>query len=110
MTQEHIISCNAEIARFMSYKIQYNGMIPVIVTENGNNINPTDLLYHQSWDWLIPVAKKLFASIGELQPVGMRVFNFIEDCRNNFISGCITGNIEISYNYIVKLILWYKTN
>ena len=71
----------------------------------GYLINLSDLEFHSSWDWLIPVIDKIYS---------MNEYIKYQDYMNNIICDggiCInTKFIGITFSDVVEFIKWYNTN
>ena len=95
---------NKLIAEFMGFTSEKNigwydnnMMMPqnVYDTQNGNCFD--ELLFDQSWDWLIPVVEKVFI-LSEDE----------EAWRMDIESGLTTLNINETYRAVVEFIKTYK--
>lgn len=65
---------------------------------------PSNFKYHSSWDWLMPVAKK----INNLSPIEGK-FKEMEEWWD-LIDNSVTQNYEIAeaYPFIVQFLQWYN--
>jgi len=71
-------------------------------------LNPDELLYDTSWDWLMPVVEKITVLStqdyeSDIYGEYMGRFEIIDDC---FMS----ANIEVIYKTIIEFIKWYNKN
>ena len=98
---KNLIENNKLIAGFMGMQNTYIGwydnemMMPQIVydTQQGNHFD--DLLFHESWDWLMPVVEKI---------------EEIEDVDENESWHMLVFPIEHCYKNVVEFITWYNEN
>jgi hypothetical protein len=69
----------------------------------------TDLKYHESWDWLMPVVEKVSSIFGEWDYDDERREK-AEDIfyMDNMFSEFISSNIEAIYNRCIQFIEWYN--
>lgn len=110
MTQEETIEGNNLIHGFISYcepLIDVNGYRYAWRNHVGNITLSVDLAYHRSWDWLIPVCRKIIET---------KVI-FIKGSATQFISamrymkkGLIEADIDRVYSGVVYFIKWYNSN
>jgi hypothetical protein len=103
MTQQEILEGNKLIAEFMGYK--QSVIIGVLfIHETKLNLTISELKYHSSWDWLMPVVGK----IKECLKNG----NYI-DTRTTFLTIqhlSIFEDIETVYAAVVEFIKWHNAN
>ena len=69
------------------------------------------LLFHTSWDWLIPVVEKI-ESLGYTVNIS-RITTSISEMVNeetmfSWVCGDISKKLEITYNTVVQFIEWYN--
>jgi hypothetical protein len=92
---------NKLIAEFMGmehcYRPYGDGFMEV--KENGSCVELEDLQYHKSWDWLMPVLKKINL---EINPY----------CRGawRMITHCVEYRIEDVHSQVVEFIKEYNEN
>lgn len=102
MTQDEILKGNKLIAEFMkldcdSDAIDYDHgtwrkyIDPYTNTPTVDSYTPSPILYHTSWDWLMPVCMKI-------REAGYFPFN-------NFYL-----DIEELWNVVVKFVEWHNTS
>ena len=67
---------------------------------------PKYFQYNTSWDWLMPVVKKIVEDTKEpLENVDM-----FDDLRDEIIESLTTLDIESLYDSVTKFIKWYNKN
>lgn len=98
------IENNNLIAKFMEVSINKNGTYELpqygTIRPNGNfktEFEDSQLKYHTSWDWLMPVINKIINT------------NTLAQRRQN-VYGSITPDISKSYKAVVEFIKWYSQN
>ena len=103
------IENNKLIAEFMGmehcYRPYGDGFMEV--KEDGSCIELEDLQYHTSWDWLIPVIKKIDSYACEEMD-----FSDYDDYRNKYVfihNISLHNNIREVYNQVVEFIKDNKT-
>lgn len=121
--EKEIIEDNKLIAEFMEYK--FDG-IEFIIPEHTIIIpfdcqpkkstslhcftttiyKPKDLKFHSSWDWLIPVIKK----IREIINVKLNIDSFEEIKEQKLTLNPYDYDIEQVYKAVVEFIKWYNQN
>ena len=121
--ENEILECNKLIAEFMEcfYSETFEGLLPNHwVNKNGEPLTSyldTELKYHTSWDWLMPVVDKIekygiieisyaLVSTCRICVIGGKTenaFNIIND--NN---GALNPIIAV-YSSVVEFIKWYNT-
>lgn len=126
MTNKNIIEGNVDIAQFMGYTY-YPWNHPDLIKESGRgdcgwkkhidasqfskfntmkNLPPNSYLcrnnnglkYHESYDWLIPVAKKIKRINNDMSR------DVVEELQENIF------DIEASWLTVVIFVKWYKKN
>jgi hypothetical protein len=99
------IENNKLIAEFLGAYIAKSGQRAHDIDNkfpNGNDrLTPEKMLYHKSWDWLMPVVQL----IKERQLFGSQ--NLIDDIDNVLTCNC---EIEELYEAVVEFIKWYNEN
>lgn len=62
-----------------------------------------DLMFHSSWDWLMPTIKKIKAlewkDDGNIGMTYVEIFNYLDDC-----------DIDNTFKSVTKFIQWYNQN
>lgn len=116
--EKEILEGNRLIAEFMGGKYDKDTNFPIhpndiwlpthgIVNYTTINIGYGKiLLYHSSWDWLIPVIKK----IREIINVELNVDSFEEIRERKLTLNPYDYNIEQVYKAVVEFIKWYNQN
>lgn len=104
---------NKLIAEFMGYEVLYrpnsNGFIEISDTEL---CDVDDLMYHTSWDWLMPVVEKIES---------LSIVSFEKNLQEDGDYQCLFTNgyeilichyadtsIEATYKAVVEFIKWYN--
>lgn len=76
-----------------------------VYVKNGREVRPEDIefdiVYHQSWDALMPVLKK----IGDLQSKKESVALW-----DNIVVGLSIISIKLTWRFAIEYIQWYNTN
>jgi len=88
---------NKLIAEFME-KYWYN-------PEWSDKANAEQWKYHTSWDWLIPVLKKIGNIISKLENSDLESAEKIFEDINYWI---MSDDIKSVYNAVIKFIIWTK--
>lgn len=71
---------------------------------------PSEMSYHKSWDWLMPVVEKI-----EELGYGIEIFRCSSSLseQNKFddtkYAKCTTSKIKAVYHIVVEFIKWYNT-
>jgi hypothetical protein len=118
---------NRMIAEFMGgefEKMHFNGVEQEVVTlinchqikmSQLMSVYTSNLLFHTSWDWLMPVVEKIETELKYEVLIG-RIYsqvNIIGD-EDNTISKWVCGDpkkkLEITYETICQFIEWYNEN
>ena len=124
MTQEEIIAGNKLIAEFMGgwweTKDQPNPYWENVVS---NKIYPTDrdLVYHKSWDALMPVVEKVTSLTKEKKYIPPGKYLEYKEQRDKYDEqweklfdyqayNFFSGEIKSIYQAIVEFIKWYNSN
>ena len=101
---------NRMIAEFMGYEMINDLQFS---TPSGGGIFISDLKYHTSWDWLMPVVRKL-KKINSESKHGLfekptdnlncqMMYEEVEDCLCDL-------NVENAYNAVCAMIYWLTKN
>jgi len=90
---------NRLIAEFMGYKVDF-GFDKKGVLFAGQHIGLDKLIYHTSWDWLMPVYYKIQDTVGETSNIFNEFFNSIT----------MFNSIDFLYQAVVQFIEWYNEN
>lgn len=125
MTKEEIIEGNKLIAEFMGLSTMLNAgdgyTFPFPITHGDfDSLYQTDcgfgedLIYHESWDWIIPVVEKI-QSLGAIDfviSVGHSVVVSWDDGTAYFEQTKGSGNksIETVYAAVILFIKWYNND
>lgn len=102
MSQEGITKDNMMIAKFMKLKLNKKEypLTPYYENEGGFIAYPEQLKYHTSWDWLMPVAKKIIPPNGWTgDGIGLSIL---------VANALSLANIELAHKRIINFILWYN--
>ena len=125
MNNNQIFKDNILIAKFMDNWTD-NGLEPAYYVYNHKGYQSNELLFHSSWDWLMPVIDKI-ESIGETKDRKRRFEINSHNCQTAvfkpkfevFIVGCYlkspekekaSSKIEAAYKVVIKFIKWYNKN
>lgn len=111
--EDKIIEGNKLIAEFMGLKaMEVAKGMPDIKYEHSftthgfkEQTHEAMLLFHSSWDWLIPVIDKITSS--------NEYYKFIDHTSSMIYEGGIHINtkfIESTWNDVVEFIKWYNSN
>lgn len=110
-----IKTSNITIAKFMGAVESDFGDYMVFTKDNprgSGKINHSEILYHQSWDWLMPVIEKIgvFEYPLDREPVHLRTFG-MKDADGNYMvrfNRCILHSdpsfIKAAYNAVLDAI------
>jgi len=96
---EKILEQNKKFAEFMGGKPVGNGFefsIPPIATDNSRLFHIEDVLYHSSWDWLIPLWSNL---LSELRVVG----GLVEEMSGAVMENNVTRGWDVACKAIGKI-------
>ena len=126
MTRKEVIEGNKLIAEFMGYSVGFphktdkygyiqtveGYIIPSIVNPSPHpsdidthQFSLTDLRFHSSWDWLIPVINKIY-DLSEY-------YTYKDETQTFYSEGGIEINtkyIEETYKDVVEFIEWFNSN
>lgn len=73
----------------------------------------SDLLYHKSWDWLMPVVEKI-DTLGydvEISRISCSISPILSnDTIASLVCGDISKKIEVVYEAVIQFIKWQKGN
>ena len=104
MTEQEILEGNRLIAEFMGVKItgtKYGCNHPLVTCAYPNYSN---LKYHSSWDWLIPVIDKIYSSDYYLDYCLSNLGQFNDDIHIN------TKFISSTFESVIEYLKWYNKN
>ena len=94
-----VIENNKLIAELEGHQINY-GFKKEGVLFLGQHINADKLIFHSSWDWLMPVISKI-----------TRDESLIEnEYRESIMDTVPYGSIEDTHKTVVEFIKWYNEN
>lgn len=122
MTPQEIIDGNKLIAEFMAmevYGIFETGGNPLKATYHSSQISlfeskgyKVQLLFHSSWDWLIPVVKKCSESFEYNQYDSEEYYHITKEIfhPDYSLSEFMDADIEAIYIRVVTYIKWYNQN
>jgi len=105
MTEQEIIEGNKLIAEFMGdYRAKYKVSNDYTLA----NAMLKTLKYHSSWDWLMPVFKKIWESIDQFQYDDEPYLYITEEIfhPDYLLSDFINNNIEGVWNRCVEFIIY----
>ncbi len=110
MTKEEIIEGNKLIAEFMNWK-EENISKDLTFYYCPKNIRYNPLIWHSSWDWLMPVVEKIAETFDvSISSCGLWVTTI---SRKDVYDGEISSMgglepIENTYTAIVRFLEWYN--
>ena len=96
---------NKVIAKFMGYSQSHPDYPNTTYWYKKNMLPLAILLYHSSWDCLMPVIDEIDRIIHENE--GSNLFNEWLGCVNDAIC---SRDIEVVYVFVVDFIKWYNKN
>jgi hypothetical protein len=104
MNNDFIIENNKLIVKFMqvdNYEYDLWGV---------NQL--TEGLYHKSWDWLMPVVKKIWKIINTYDYDSEKYFHMTEEIfhPDYSLNEFMNADIKSVYNRVIEFIKWYKNN
>ena len=112
MEQKEIIEGNKLIAEFMGAAKSWYGDYMIFTVDNPQytgKINHSDIKYHSSWDWLMPVVEKIKKLGWQFQLNSYEVSNeaaFING--ENFIRNTSWSTpLLATYNTVIDFIKWH---
>lgn len=107
MTNEEILEGNKLIAEFMGFEFNKSKIIydPTDTNPEGKLIGYplSNLKYHSSWDWLIPVIDKIHSSNYYVDYYLSELGQFNNGVHIN------TKFIEVSFDSVIEFIKWYNS-
>lgn len=121
MKDEQIIEGNKLIAEFM--KISYNKANMKLVWKGGLLVDELEILYHSSWDWLMPVVEKIESIKDDyhgyfgvhitsnhctIQATNFRPEKKIPDPPYYFNCITLSTKIESTWVMVVNFIKWFN--
>jgi len=103
MTEQEILENNKLIAEFMGEKVGWQDL-PI-----GTGGYYVEVFYHSSWDWLMPVVKKISTIFGKWDYEDENRLK-AEDIfyMDNMYSEFINNDIEAVLSRCVEFIKWYN--
>lgn len=119
MENQNVLNGNKLIAKFMgakefsisnSTKIEYCLYPCEISGETPNGFESQSvkgLLFHKSWDWLIPVVEKISKWLNDLEDETGYI-NFSDHYINFNEYSFIYDSFEDLYNNVIEFIKWYN--
>lgn len=120
MTQEEIIESNRLIAEFMGAEIKdigdgqdgyhFPNPVPTEFNVSGwrNKTATKYLYYHTSWDWLMPVYRKIKNYLNEIDRPSNNHVCFGDSLEVDIHCAVTSIEIEKSFRAIVEFIKWYN--
>jgi hypothetical protein len=111
---------NKLIAEFMGWeKVSKNYRTPFtqsyLTVMNGIGettiFGPTELRFHKSWDWLMPVVEKIEQLQNELHVVELETLfssQYFASLPTSYVEGCGNTRKEALYNLVINYIKWYN--
>lgn len=96
------------IARFMGGKFYPNGIHSEWRFPDGSR--PKELLYHTSWDWLMPVVEKIHKIKGIHYIIEGSCCMVIYNYGNLIVKESTDSMIETVYRAVGEFIKWYNLN
>ena len=105
MKSKEIVKGNLLIAKFMGfdYDSERNVLFGYDVDEFSNGISPEELVYDESWDWLVPVVIKITKTrVSEIKQPGLIL------CLGDLTLSWNRISIDEVWNSIVKFITRYN--
>jgi hypothetical protein len=109
MKTEEIIENNKLIAEFMNLDVGFaDTNCPMVVGEKNMW---TAILYHKSWDWLMPVVEKI-ESITKTtnQHLFKKLLHYSRNQYTIFDLKLTESLIDKTYKYCIAFIKWYNEN
>lgn len=102
-----LVEREVEMSDFTSQKI-------MCFTKEGNRRYHHDLKYHASWDWLIPVIKKIKDHKQScirlpLNGISESVYPYVE-AMQPMNRALIKADLKGVYDGVIKFIAWYNQN
>lgn len=100
---------NELIAEFMGFEFKNDHTNVKYWHYNELNLVSTDLIFNESWDWLMPVVEKMYSlwlGVGEdgfQKSLNLRLHSFSRKCP-------IHSPITQVYLRVVEFIKWYNKN
>ena len=111
MTDQQILEDNKLIAEFMGLKTyrdhidHMNGSVETILCQSPIDSTTQSMQFHSSWDWLMPVAKKIITLCNE-----EREELFHSDYHKAIWKTIPKADIEDSFRVVVGFITWDNQN
>jgi hypothetical protein len=101
-----ILEGNKLIAEFMGYEVREGRAIEVVFKNETVAYRVTGLLYHSSWDWLMPVVDSI-AALDEVYHWELSEETFSIDADKTFEN--VGGGIDKVWKTVVQFIQWYNS-
>lgn len=107
MKNQEIIENNRLIAEFMGFNTSPSGELYHVVINNNHlgYFHPATMLFHNSWDWLMPVIDKI-TSLDEYS-------KYVDYTSSMVDSGGIFINtrfISVTHEQVIDFIKWHNAN
>lgn len=74
----------------------------------GNFSSPTEMSYHSSWDWLIPVIEKIETENYGFKMCRKVVEVYFDDTKQEMIKVKLSSRMESAYKAVTSFIDWYN--
>lgn len=96
---------NKVIAKFMNYHFSGDS----IKDEHGFWVNSSET-FHNSWDWLMPVVKKIWVIINTYDYDSEEYFHMTEEIfhPDYSLNEFMNADIDSVYNRVIEFIKWYS--
>lgn len=103
MTKQERIDWNMMIAQFMQVE-QKNNYWYIDPDHGLTSFMSVDLRYHDQWNWLMPVVRKIVELCCDLDNQEL----FFSDQYTSIIDTVSMAVIEDSYKVVIEFIVWYN--
>jgi hypothetical protein len=81
-----------------------------LYTPNVISPQPRPKDYHLSWDWLMPVLKKIDEVDIDVERNNEEELNENENIIGDITNGLVSIDIDITFEAVVEFIKWYNEN